>query len=357
MNIVYKYENLDKKSGARYYIGSKSECALKHLSDGTAVVFSNSLGKEYFGSSSNPEMKEDLAEGHRFTASILEEVGTRGDLREREKYYLEEVDAARDPDYYNLSNNTLSCSAHNVNLDIPINCIGETWKIYASRKSGTSKRDALAEKLGYPNFVSLYLSWWDRHKNGEAAIDISAEIGKNRHYVTRIFSEVDLDEIAFEVEKHKNDSELIEKLRYMVGRDISLQGIAEHVGIHYYTCRYLVGNYYQQKSRKTQNGLRGNRNSALVNEMTEEEYEQNIIGLWVEGESVKEVAKLCNASTPTVIRILKAYLRKTVQVKDLPHFKGVEFWEEKAKRREGRGIDPKRFTKSKRKPLDTQTQP
>lgn len=334
MEVIYRYENIDKNCGPRYYLGSKSECSVKQLEDSRQVLFYNATGKEYYGSSSNPCMRDDLKAGHRFTVEILEVVPYRELLRDREKYHLELVDAAGSTEYYNISNNALSATASGGSLDAPVNFMGETWRDYASNRSATSKRDALAEKCGHSNFVEFYLELWGQYKAGKSKADLSLELGKNKRYLTRLFSEVDLDKVHTELEECAGNFQLIEEIRYLVGRNISLQRIAKYLGIHYYVCRALVGAYYQQKSRKSQNSLRGKRNAALINDMSETEYEQNVVGLLVQGEPVEAIAELCNTSKATVARIIREYVTKTVDVTSLEHFRGKDFWEQRQERQD-----------------------
>ena len=49
MNIIYMLENLDKKEGRRFYIGSKTECFLEEV-DGVNRIVSSKTGKLYYGS-------------------------------------------------------------------------------------------------------------------------------------------------------------------------------------------------------------------------------------------------------------------------------------------------------------------
>ena len=61
----------------------------------------------YLGSPTNPQFWEDLEEYGRgaFRREILEEIYTdKHDLKLRESFYLKQVDAKRNPMYYNRSN-------------------------------------------------------------------------------------------------------------------------------------------------------------------------------------------------------------------------------------------------------------
>lgn len=59
MNIVYMLENLNKKEGRRFYIGSKTECNLEVV-DGINRIVSLKTGYPYYGSSQCPTMKDDM---------------------------------------------------------------------------------------------------------------------------------------------------------------------------------------------------------------------------------------------------------------------------------------------------------
>ena len=92
MNIVYKLTNLDRESGRRFYIGSKAECFIESI-NGIDRIVSSKTGLPYYGSSSCPLMKQDMAEGHRFSAEILEEVPNKKSMLEVEDSWITKLDA------------------------------------------------------------------------------------------------------------------------------------------------------------------------------------------------------------------------------------------------------------------------
>ena len=59
VNIIYMLENVDKKEGRRFYIGSKQECQIEVV-DGLNRIVSCKTGRLYYGSSTCLEMKADM---------------------------------------------------------------------------------------------------------------------------------------------------------------------------------------------------------------------------------------------------------------------------------------------------------
>ncbi len=100
MEIVYLLENLDKKEGRRFYIGSKQGCYLEEIDGATRIVAVNT-GMPYYGSSTCIEMKEDMAACHTFNAIMLEHVRDKKDLLAAENKWIKHYDAVNSPEFYN----------------------------------------------------------------------------------------------------------------------------------------------------------------------------------------------------------------------------------------------------------------
>jgi hypothetical protein len=69
LNIIYLLTNLDKTEGRRFYVGSKAECFIENIK-GIDRIVSAKTGLPYYGSSSCPLMKEDMAKGARLEAIL-----------------------------------------------------------------------------------------------------------------------------------------------------------------------------------------------------------------------------------------------------------------------------------------------
>ena len=102
LNIVYKLTNLDRESGRRFYIGSKAECFLENIG-GLGRIVSAKTGLPYYGSSTCPLMKDDMAKGHRLNAEILEEVSDKKKLLDTENKWIIHFDAVNSEEFYNIS--------------------------------------------------------------------------------------------------------------------------------------------------------------------------------------------------------------------------------------------------------------
>ena len=102
MNIVYLLTNTSKQHGARFYIGSKTECSIIEL-DGVPTIISLKDNKPYYSSSQNKEFIEDFKNGDIFVATLLEEVSNRDLLLATENQHILKNNAIESEDFYNLS--------------------------------------------------------------------------------------------------------------------------------------------------------------------------------------------------------------------------------------------------------------
>ena len=123
MNIVYKLTNLDRESGRRFYVGSKTECFIEKI-NGVDRIVSTKTGLPYYGSSTCPLMKADMAEGHRFSAEILEEVTNKKNLLSAEDAWIVKLNAVESDEYYNIA--YARVGGHMVDQTAAYNMYGET---------------------------------------------------------------------------------------------------------------------------------------------------------------------------------------------------------------------------------------
>ena len=62
MNIVYLLTNKSKNTGPRFYIGSKTECAIIKLNQVDTII-SLTTNRPYYSSSQSPDFKSDFLKG------------------------------------------------------------------------------------------------------------------------------------------------------------------------------------------------------------------------------------------------------------------------------------------------------
>lgn len=320
MNCVYLYENLDKKEGARFYIGSKIECSLIQLDNGLSVIVDNKSGNEYYGSSSNQEMKEDMERGDRFTASLLCVENDREEVRSREQEYLVKYDVANSIDYYNLTNNALYFD-RKISLNSVSNFMGELSKDYAQSKSQCSKRDGTAEKIGFNNFCEMYYWFYDEVASGKSMSEVSRNAGMDRHYVRVILKDNNVEKSKKEIAE-MNFLEMQEEVRVLLKRNVSLHKIAEHYDIELMSARLLAGDFYETKSRKSN---RGSMHVAVACNMTDTEYTHSVIDLLSRGYGRDECSNILGGSSTTQYRVFGKYLIENRDILNLKESKADYF--------------------------------
>lgn len=299
MNIVYLLTNIDKKEGKRYYIGSKQECHIRQI-DGVPTIVGISNGKPYYSSSSSIEMREEMKNGDRFEAKVLEQVFDRKQLLEREDYWIKHHNAVKSQQYYNMSNATLNCH----DQDAVANKYGETVKELAWRNSSWSKRDNTAKQLGYNNFGEICFDIHKRLSSGERIFEISYSFGKHRHFAKSIISKYDMDKAVLDLEK-----DFTAELRNYIKNGCSLYYAAELLGIEIPAARSLLGDYDAVNFRSFSVA----RDMGKTKEELEVEITKQILG----GMGFREVAKEHGIIYESVKRYFFRCIRRNLKNSDL----------------------------------------
>lgn len=233
MHMIYLLTNIDKPEGKRFYVGSKQECHLR-IVDGIPTIIGNSNGKPYYSSSSSIEMRQEMKNGDRFSASILEDVIDRKSLLEREDYWITHFNAVKSQEYYNMSNAKLNCH----DQDAVANKYGETVKELACRNSSWSKRDATAKKHGFSNFGDFCFHLYDCFETGAGNAEVSRSFGMHKSFAKRIIENYDMEKARQDV---KLDVTL--QIRNYIKDGCSLYYAAELLGIEIPAARSLLGDY------------------------------------------------------------------------------------------------------------------
>ncbi len=153
MNIIYLLTNTSKTTGPRFYIGSKSECAITLINQ-IPTIISLKNNQPYLGSSQNHQFQEDLKNNHIFVASLLEEVPDRSQLLDRENYYIDKYDAVNSASYYNLSKAYVGGKA-TYNPEAIKNIFNETIAEFGQNESNWSKKNTTAKNLNFTHFGEL----------------------------------------------------------------------------------------------------------------------------------------------------------------------------------------------------------
>ncbi len=300
MNIVYLLENIDKKTNPRKYIGFKTECNILPL-EGIPAIYCNRENNYYFGSSLNPKMVQDLKNGNRFKATVLEKVGDRTLLPEKEIVHLKKFDAESNEEYYNLSSRLI----HSLNqLDAPSNMFGETVRERANRESTRGTRDSSAKAQGFSNFGLMCFDIYERLSNGESGAAISRSMGKQVKYATRTIRDYDMKKAVKELESAWRESKAIRK---DYSRRATLEKLHEIYGYEIPTLRVIIGDF------------RENCLFSVATELgtTKEELEISITKRILDGEGFKEVSEDTGISIQSVKRYFLRCIRSRLKSSDL----------------------------------------
>lgn len=300
MNIVYLLENIDKKTNPRKYIGFKVECNIIHLEE-VPTIYCNRENSYYFGSSLNPEMVQDLKNGDRFSATVLEKVGDKTLLPEREIAYLKKFDAENNEEYYNLSSRLVHSLTR---MDAPSNIFGETVRERANRESTRGTRDSSAKAQGFSNFGLMCFDIYERLSNGESGATISRSMGKQVKYATRTIRDYNMKKAVNELESAWLKSK---EVRKDYSRKATLEKLHEIYGYEIPTLRVIIGNFRENClfSVATELGF------------TKEELEISITKRVLDGEGFKEVSEDTGISLLSVKRYFLRCIRSRLKSSDL----------------------------------------
>lgn len=223
MNIVYLLTNTSKTSGTRFYIGSKTECAIIEINSIPTIV-SLRDNKPYYSSSSSTIFHSDFKRGDVFVATLLEEVPNKAFLLNVENKYILKNNAVESDEYYNLSQATLGGYMYDGNA--PKNIYGETIKSYAQNESNSSKRRARAKKLGFTTYGDLAFYIYNEYKIHKSYQKISTTLKEGRHFARQFISNWNMQECENQL-KTIDRKQKAEDLRKLIFNGCSLKRAAE----------------------------------------------------------------------------------------------------------------------------------
>lgn len=305
MNIVYLLTNTSKQSGARFYIGSKTECSIITL-DGIPTIISLKDNKPYYSSSQNQTFIEDFKKGDAFVASLLEEVPNRDLLLSVENKHILENKAVESEDYYNLSEAKLAGYMYHV--DSPKNKFGETIKSYAQNESNSSKKRNRAKKLGFETYGHLATHIYKEVLSGKSFAEVSRSLNEGKHFAKQFISNWDMDRALQSIETI-DKKQVSLKLREYLSKGCSLKKAAELLEIEEPVAE-ILNNNFSCSNKKFKVALQ----KGLTNEELEEIIAKDIIDLEL---GFKECAKKQGMTILNVQRYFLRYTRKRLKSNDL----------------------------------------
>lgn len=304
MNIIYKLTNLEREEGRRLYIGSKAECAIETI-DGIDRIVSLKTGLPYYGSSTCPLMKEDMQNGHRLQAEVLEEVPDKKNLLDRENYWIKKFDAVDSPEFYNIAYAIIG--GHSIDQTAAYNMYGETIVAYGKATSSMNKRQNTAKRFGFKNMgefcVWLYMEWL----SGKTYAQIAQEIGWERHAPYRYRADYNMEKCLNEY--FENDEDLRHEIRTLLAKGVSAKRIAELKGLELPTVSLYIGDYDQVYTKAFLVAQRRG--------LTKDELEKKVVKLVLEGQGFLEAARELSINETSAKRYFLRYVRANLDPNNL----------------------------------------
>ena len=238
MNIVYMLENLNKKEGRRFYIGSKTECNLEVV-DGINKIVSLKTGYPYYGSSQCPTMKDDMKSGHIFVAHLLEEVPNKKNMLEVENKWIVHHNAVQSEEFYNMSYAVLG--GFMIDQHAMYNQYGETIMQYGKSSSSTNNRNSTAKRFGFDNLGEFSVYLHCMFELGHTSTSIATVIGWERHAPKRYIENYNM--LKCIQEYHPADIETRKTVRDYVSKAVSVKKIAELTNLEIPTVCMHIGKF------------------------------------------------------------------------------------------------------------------
>ena len=304
MNIVYLLENKNKTEGRRFYIGSKQDCAIEVI-DGIPRIISLKTGLPYYGSSTCMSMKDDMAEGHAFSASLLENVPNKKLLLGVENKWIKFYNAVDSPDFYNKGYATVGI--HGVDQFCMYNPYGETIVGYGKSTSSMNRRQNTAMKYGFKNTGEFSIWLACQFALGYTSPQIALKLNWERHAPRRYICDYNM--LKCITEYNPNDSDKQKEVRDFIAKGASIKKIAEILALEIPTVCLYVGDY-----NKIFNS------SFLVAQRkgyTKEELEVEITTRVLQGQSTDDIAKEFHINETSCKRYFMRCVRRHLKPEDL----------------------------------------
>lgn len=304
MNIIYLLTNLDRESGRRFYVGSKTECFIENI-NGINRIVSSKTGLPYYGSSTCPLMKDDMSKSMRFNAEILEEVPDKRNLLETENKWIKFLNAVESPDYYNIAYALVGGCA--IDQGAAYNMYGETIVQYGKATSSLNKRHNTAKRFGFKNLGEFCIWLYNEKLSGKSSAQIARDIGWERHAPYRYLSDYDMDKCLKEY--NEDDTCLQKEIRSLIAEGVSAKKIAELKGLEIPTVCLYIGEYddiYKKAFLVAQR--RG---------QTKEELEIEVTKMILDGKGFNEVSRELSINETSVKRYFLRCVRNKLKSSDL----------------------------------------
>lgn len=304
MNIVYLLENKNKTEGRRFYIGSKQECAIEVI-DGIPRIVSLKTGMPYYGSSTCITMKDDMAAGHTFSASLLESVPNKKLLLEAENKWIKHYNAVDSPEFYNKG--YARVGIHGVDQFCMYNPYGETIVEYGKQTSSMNKKQNTAVKYGFRNAGEFSVWIACQLSLGYTSAQIGLKLNWERHGPSSYISPYNMEKCISEYEPNNRDKQ--KEVRDLIAKGASIKKIAEMLNLEIPTVCMYVGDYNKVMTRTFIVAQRRG--------YSKEELEVEITSRILNGQGFEEVAKDLIINETSCKRYFMRCIRRHLKPEDL----------------------------------------
>lgn len=304
MNIVYLLENKSKTEGRRFYIGSKQECAIEVI-DNVPRIISLKTGMPYYGSSTCATMKEDMAAGHTFAASILENVPNKKFLLEIENKWIKHYNAVDSQEFYNKGYATVGI--HGVDQFCMYNPYGETIVEYGKQTSSMNKKQNTAVKYGFKNTGEFCVWLACQFAIGYTSPQIALRLEWERHAPARYIADYNMIKCISEYEPQNWDKQ--KEVRDLLAKGASIKKIAEMLNLEIPTVCLYVGDYNKVMTRTFIVAQRRG--------YSKEELEVEITTKILNGQGIDEVSKELGLNETSCKRYFIRCVRRHLKPEDL----------------------------------------
>lgn len=297
-------ENLDRESGRRFYVGSKTECFIEEI-DGLPRIVSSKTGLPYYGSSSCPLMKEDMKNQHRLKASVLEEVPDKKFLLEKEDVWINKLNAVDSPEFYNIA--YAKIGGHSVDQTAMYNMYGETIVEYGKARSTINRRNNTAKRFGFDNVGDFSIWIYNQLKEGKNSAQIAEMIGWERHSPRRYISDSNMEKCIEEYDE--NNLELRTEIRMLIAKGVSAKRIAVLLELEIPTVCLYIGDYEEIYKKGYLVAQRAG--------FTKDEMEVKITKMILDGSGFNEVSRVLGINQSSVKRYFLRCVRDRLKSSDL----------------------------------------
>lgn len=301
MNIVYLLTNLNKKEGEkRFYIGSKAECRLEII-DNLSVIIDIKTEKPYLGSATCKEMKQDILNFHKFSATILEIVGDKKNILSIENKYILQKNAVFSNEYYNLGEAMLGGFSYDQNAII--NFFGEKRKDYNASKSGFSKRTKTAKKYGFESIYSFSKWIYEESKKHKYFTEVAKILKCERHTPSRFIEPYNMKKCLEETSCPNNEIRV--KVRDLYVKGASIYKIAELLQLEIPTIDFYMDKFLKDEEKVYIVARRKN--------LTEKELKNKIMYLFLKGKSIAQLSEELGMNTTSATRYFNEIIRELLK--------------------------------------------